>query len=85
MALHLVPRSNGGISHNGNAICLCAEHFAQWQNAVKSLPDLLQAVKDASLNDQPQIKFELAGQQVSLTYTKRHFTDFMAILSENNQ
>ena len=85
MALHLIPRSSGGVSHNGNAICLCAEHFAQWQSATKYLPDLLRAVKEASLDDHPQINFELAGQQVTLTYTKRHFIDFKAILGKDSE
>ena len=85
IALYLIPRSKGGLPHNGNAICLCAEHFAQWQNATKHLPDLRQAVKDASWADHPQIKFELAKQQVALTYTQRHFIDFKAILGEMNE
>ena len=82
IAAYILPRSKGGVAHSSNAICLCAEHFAQWlHGTLNTQIDFTEIIKSIPEDDpHPQIQFELARKTVTLTYNQRHFCDLRTLL-----
>lgn len=83
IAAYLLPRGKGGVSHSGNAICLCAEHFAKWLHGSVliengSFISAVNAISGDSSN--PKLPFKLAGEDVVLSYAPKHFCDLKTIV-----
>ena len=62
----------------GNAICLCAKHFAQWRHAAKEMPlDVGEQIHSLRLRAEGgdgdlSIDFTLLGKDVAISYDERH-------------
>jgi hypothetical protein len=75
--VRLVERCNARwLDDVANAVCLCANHFAQWRHAAKAgPPDIIQTV--LSLNpetspDELRIPITLAGERHVIRYDPKH-------------
>lgn len=78
-AAYLVERRHAQwLDEPGNAICLCAEHFAQWRHAAKEMPlDVIEQIRSLRLRAEGgggnlSIEFILLGADVAITYDERH-------------
>ena len=87
-SIFLIKTSQGDwLEFEGNALCLCAKHAAQWQHATK-IPkgDIINQIKSQKLQKEggsnpPQIKFKLCGKLAILTYTEKHFVALRALIN----
>lgn len=86
-AAYLVERRHARwLDDPGNAICLCAKHFAQWRHAAiempLSIPDQIRSLKlrREGGNGDLSIDFVLLGADVSITYDERHFLALRTLL-----
>ena len=89
----LCGRLPGGTQHArwvdtpGNAICLCAEHFAKWRHAAKApLRDVLEQIRSFQLISEGSagdlaIEFTPLNEKVALHYDERHFIALRALVS----
>jgi hypothetical protein len=78
-AAYLVERHHGRwLDNPGNAICLCAEHFAQWRHAAKEMPlEVVEQIHSLRLHAEGgdgdlSIYFTLLGEDVAIRYDERH-------------
>jgi hypothetical protein len=73
VAHFLVPRVLAGHADNpGNAICLCADHFAKLLHGRRKATNILSQVRDLSYNGNQDIKLVLCGKPESIHYHKEH-------------
>ena len=86
-AAYLVERRHARwLDNHGNAICLCAKHFAQWCHAAigmpLSIPDQIGSLRlrNEGGNGDLSIDFTLLGTDVSITYDERHFLALRTLL-----
>lgn len=86
-AAYLVERRHAHwLDNPGNAICLCATHFAQWRHAAIETPlDILEQIRSLKLrseggNGDLTIDFTLLGKDVSIAYDERHFLALRTLL-----
>ena len=74
----------------GNAICLCADHFAQWCYASKEpYNDIAKYILDQKLPQEDQnadllIEFKLLGERVRIKYCERHFLELQAMVEDSD-
>lgn len=87
VAAYLIERQNArAVDDPGNAVCLCAEHSAQWRFAAKDTDlDVLQWVRDQSIpfpegKDRAEIPMRIAGQDVRLKFCQDHLQALQKLL-----
>jgi len=92
-AAYLVERQHARwIDEPGNALCLCAKHFAQWRHAAKEMPkDISEQIKEIRLKKEggsgrPAINFTMLNEKHSIEFDERHFLSLRKLLevSEND-
>lgn len=87
-AAYLVHRRHARFLDNpGNALCLCAEHFAQWQYAAKEPTDDI-VTQIARLRLQAEggggnlfLGFRMLNVDCAINYDERHFLGLRVLLS----
>jgi hypothetical protein len=86
-AAYLVERQYARwLDDPGNAVCLCADHFAQWRHAAKAAPlDVLEQIRSLRLHAEGgdgdlAIYFTLLGKDVAIRYDERHFLALRTLL-----
>jgi hypothetical protein len=86
-AAYLVERRHARwIDEPGNAICLCAEHFAQWRHAAKETPlDVGEQIHSLRLraeggNGNLSIDFTLLGKDVAISYHEHHLLELRTLV-----
>ncbi len=89
LAAYLVERQNARwLDDAANAICLCAEHFAQWRHAAKEDPlGIAEQVRSMHLpsqggTDDLCILFTMLGQTVQITYCEKHMLALKTFIGE---
>jgi hypothetical protein len=87
IAAYLVERRHARwIDKPGNALCLCADHFAQWRLAAKEMPlDVPEQVHSLRLRREGgdgnlSLWFTLLGKDCEIKYDERHFIALKALL-----
>lgn len=80
VAAYLVERQHARwLDNPGNALCLCAKHFAQWRLAAKTAPlDIIEQIQSLRLrseggNGDLSILFTLLNDDIAIRYDERHF------------
>ncbi|MEA2103372.1 MAG: hypothetical protein U9P79_01850 [Candidatus Cloacimonadota bacterium] len=88
VAAYLVERQNAAYMDTpANAICLCAEHFAQWRLAAKESPlDIVEQIEELRLpseggEDELSIVFTLLGQDCEIKYCEQHLLDLKELIN----
>jgi hypothetical protein len=90
---YLVERQHARwIDEPGNALCLCAKHFAQWRHAAKEIPqDVYEQIKKMHLKQEGgtgelAIDFIMLNEKHSIKFDERHFISLRKLLevTENN-
>lgn len=86
-AAYLVERQHARwLDDPGNALCLCAKHFAQWRHAAKTAPlDIIEQIQSLRLrseggNGDLSILFTLVNDDVAIRYDERHFLALRTLL-----
>ncbi|MEA2103373.1 MAG: hypothetical protein U9P79_01855 [Candidatus Cloacimonadota bacterium] len=86
-AAYLMERQNAKLMDTpANAVCLCAEHFAQWCHAAIEAPlDIMEQIKELRLpfedgKDELSIVFTLQGKDCEIKYCKKHFLDLKELI-----
>lgn len=86
-AAYLVERHHARwIDNPGNAICLCAEHFAQWRHAAIETPenviDQIQRLRLAREGGDGKltIRFRMLKDEQTITYNERHLLALRTLL-----
>ena len=86
-ATYLVERRHARwIDDPGNALCLCADHFAKWRLAAKEMPlDVIEQVRSLELRREGgdgdlSLWFTLMGEDCAIKYDERHFLALRALL-----
>jgi hypothetical protein len=86
-AAYLVERRHARwLDDPGNAICLCAKHFAQWRHAAKEmLSDVGEQIHSLRLRAEGgdgdlSIYFTLLGEDVAIRYDERHLLALRTLL-----
>ena len=86
-AAYLVEVKKGRwLDRPGNAICLCADHFAQWKHASKEdVYDLSEWISKQKLQKEGgttslEIEFKLLGERVIIKYTEGHFLELRTMV-----
>ncbi len=86
-AAYLVERRHARwIDDPGNALCLCADHFAQWRLAAKEMPlDVIEQVRSLRLRSEDgdgdlSLWFTLMGEDCAIKYDERHFLALRTLL-----
>jgi len=87
-AAYLVERQHARwLDTPGNAVCLCAEHFAQWRHAAKSMPlDVVEQIRSLRLRSEGgrgdlSIEFTMLGEDVAIHYDERHLLALRTLLN----
>jgi hypothetical protein len=85
VAAHIVERQTARwLDHVANAMCLCADHFAQWRHASVSQTETFEAqVKSRSLSGQTRegaIELRLAGKDVQIRFCEKHWQELVLLL-----
>ncbi len=68
----------------GNALCLCANHFAQMVNGRISADDIVEQFKQLNYDGKQEIKFNLCGKEVTLKFHKEHIISIQAFFNALN-
>jgi hypothetical protein len=92
-AAYLVERRHARwVDSPGNAICLCAEHFAQWRHAAKETPDVgvvdqIQGLRLAAEagNGNLGVRFRMLEGEHTITYDKKHLLALRALLESASE
>lgn len=91
-AAYLVERQHARwLDDPGIAICLCAEHFAQWRHAAKEMPlDVFEQIRSLALHAEGgkgdlSIDFTLLGKDVAIVYDERHFLALRTLVEVASQ
>ena len=91
-AARLVERRHARwLDDPANAICLCADHFAQWCHAAKLAPlDIAEQLKALSLpslggKDRLSILFTMLGEDVEVTYCEKHMMALKKLLDVSEE
>lgn len=79
IAAYLVERQDGAwLDNAANAICLCADHFAQWRHASKGAQSdpvdqimAMKLVKEGG-HGELQVRFSMLGKDCKLVYCEPH-------------
>ncbi len=79
IAAYLVERQDGAwLDNAANAICLCADHFAQWRHASKGAESdpvaqimAMKLVKEGG-SGELQVRFSMLGKDCKLVYCEPH-------------
>jgi hypothetical protein len=86
-AAYLVERNKKGwVDNPGNAICLCAEHFAQWRHAAKATTDdVVRQVRRLRLiaeggDGDLRIRFTMLKKEHFITYNEKHLLALRALI-----
>lgn len=86
-AARLVERRHGGwLDNEGNAICLCAKHFAQWRHAAKKASkSIVEQVNSLVLPSEGgaqklSLLFTMLDDDVELIYCEKHFLALKTLL-----
>ncbi len=90
IAAHLIDREHARLLDDpANAICLCADHFAQWRHAAVAarVPIAKQIAAwrlagDGGSGEEPQrLRFSLLGEEVCLAYCDAHALALQQLLA----
>jgi hypothetical protein len=88
VAAYLVHRRQARwLDNPGNALCLCADHFAQWRYAAKEpIEDITSQIERLRLkaeggNGSLAINFKMLGIDCAIFYDERHFLELRVLLS----
>ena len=91
-AAYLVERRHARwLDDPGNAICLCAKHFAQWRHAAKDMPrDVGEQIHSLRLpaeggSGKLSIDFRLLGENVAIRYDERHLLALRTLVEVTEQ
>lgn len=84
---YMVPRrSSVAADAKGNAICLCANHFAQMLHGRRKSSNLLiQLGSIDPANESFELKLELNGEDVSIKYNQQHAIALKAFYEATNK
>ncbi|MDZ8118314.1 sacsin N-terminal ATP-binding-like domain-containing protein [Pontiella agarivorans] len=91
VAAYLIEHKKGRwIDEPGNAICLCAKHFAQWRHASKQqcyeIPEWIMAQKTSKEGGMfpLRLEFELLGKKESIKYREDHFLALRSMVKSDH-
>ncbi|MBP7563930.1 MAG: hypothetical protein KA886_09110, partial [Candidatus Cloacimonetes bacterium] len=56
----------------GNALCLCADHFAKFVHGEKKAEDIINQIEKLDDEGINEIKMSLCGENISLKFNKKH-------------
>jgi len=71
IATHIVHRKHSRTADDfSNALCLCAEHFAQFQHGSIETDDIIKQIK--SLNNEGVIHTTICGKKCQIKFDQRH-------------
>lgn len=86
-AARLVERQHGEwLDSEGNVLCLCAKHFAQWRHAAKeaskSIPEQVNSLVLSSEGGTQKLSllFTMLGDDVEIVYCEKHFLALKTLL-----
>jgi len=87
VAAYLVGRRHARwLDEPGNAICLCAKHFAQWQHAAKQeSEDVISQIGKLRLKNEGgagelSLRFRMFNEDYTISYDERHFLALRKLL-----
>jgi len=86
VANYIVQREHARfVDNQANALCLCAEHFAQWENGAveaKDIPGQISAFKTEieGGNTSPILRIKLCGRDCEIKYIEKHLLDLQELL-----
>ena len=79
IAKHIVQRHYSRTADDyANALCLCAEHFAQFQHGTIESDDVLEQVQNK--NNGCMINIKLCGEKCQITFDQRHMIAMQELL-----
>ncbi|MDA3897053.1 MAG: hypothetical protein PF482_13010 [Desulfobacteraceae bacterium] len=87
IAKYIVERKHARqVDNCANALCLCAEHFAQWLHGPLEAPDFKNKIKSMKLKHEGgdgnyQIPIKLCGKNLNISYVEKHFIDLKALIN----
>jgi len=90
-AAYLVERRHARwIDEPGNAICLCAEHFAQWRHAAKITSDVINQINNMRLKAEGGdgklvIHFSMFGEGYTISFGERHLLELRKLVEVAGQ
>ncbi len=73
------------VDASGNALCLCAEHFAKWQHGAIETEDIIKQIdsyktKSEGGIDMPILKIKLCGEDCKIIYKEKHLLELQEFL-----
>lgn len=84
--LYLVSRTNARwIDREGNILCLCANHSAQFQHGSVEAEDINKQIqsfktKEEGGKSKPVLRIKLCGEKCIITYKEKHLLDLQELL-----
>ena len=86
VSAYLVERKHArAYDDPANAICLCAEHFAQWKLAAREATDVVEQILDADLQAEEgkenlSVRFTMFDKTHKIAYCEQHFLALRTLL-----
>ena len=88
---YIIPRENARFFDNpGNALCLCAEHFAQFHHGDVDAPDIVEQIKEIKLKKEggttdPALKIKLCGKECTIRFKEDHLVGLQEFIQSCEQ
>ncbi len=86
-AVHLIPRTSARwLDHPRNAICLCAEHSAQFQHGERSTPDsdIIDQIRSYEGGPDHHVSIILCDRLVTARFFARHIRELCVAVGGSN-
>jgi hypothetical protein len=90
MAKYMVERKLARqVDANGNALCLCADHFAKWEFGAREVDDMRSQVDSLNPtseggNENLEIRVKLCGEEFIIKFTERHVIALQALIKASS-
>ena len=86
IANYIVPRKFArSVDTPGNALCLCADHFAKWQHGAIEAEDILEQIRDFKTESEDgdgksTLNIMLCGKECKIDFKEKHLHDLQELL-----
>ena len=86
IANYIVPRKHARqVDTYANALCLCAEHFAEWQHGAVEGHDIIDQINSLKLpseggHDNLQLRVKLCGEECAIHFNEKHLLALQELL-----